>query len=142
MNRAQRRASKANGRRLMKQGWSAWEDKTFECRMRGIQNDCPGFISIMQNNLYTVQIFSHSAKIYEDAFANIGHLLVRRNDEGPIRSWSDMQRIKDELAGPERVAVEVYPERSNLVDQANNYHLWIFPEGYKLPFGLHLWGKS
>jgi hypothetical protein len=142
MNRSQRRASKANGRRLMKQGWSAWEDKTFECKMRGIDvASTPGFLRIMQNNLYTVQIFSHSAKVYPDAYADIGHFLVRRNDEGPIRSWSDMQRIKNELAGPDRVAVEVYPEESNLVDQANCYHLWIMPPDYKLPFGLHMWGK-
>jgi hypothetical protein len=48
-----------------------------------------------------------------------------------------MQRIKNELAGPERVAVEVYPPVSQLVDHANMYHLWVFEAGFALPFGLH-----
>lgn len=142
MNRAQRRASISHGRSLIKKGWSEWEDKTLEAQMRGIQVKAPGFLRIMMNNIYTVQIFYHEAKIYPDAYANIGHFVVRRNDEAPIRSWSDMQRIKNELAGKDRVAVEVYPSEETLVDQANNYHLWIMPLGYQMPYGLHLWGKK
>lgn len=30
--------------------------------------------------------------------------------------------------------------KSNLVDQANVYHLWVLPAGFQLPFGLHLPG--
>jgi hypothetical protein len=53
-----------------------------------------------------------------------------------VRSWADMQRIKNELVGPERVAVEVFPPVSELVDQANIAHLWVLPEGFALPFSL------
>jgi hypothetical protein len=49
-----------------------------------------------------------------------------------------MQRIKDTLAGPDRAAVEVYPPASEVVDQANMYHLWVLPPGARLCFGLHL----
>jgi hypothetical protein len=64
--------------------------------------------------------------------------MVRRHDAKPVRSWPDLQRIKDTLpvGGPERIAIEVYPRDSELVDDANMYHLWLLPEGFDLPFGL------
>ena len=49
--------------------------------------------------------------------------------------WRDMQRIKNELCGPERVAVEVFPPMSQLMDTSNQFHLWVYPEGYELNFG-------
>lgn len=64
------------------------------------------------------------------------HLFVRRHDSKAERSWPTLQRIKNELVGPERVAVEVFPAASQLVDEANMYHLWVLPDGMKLPFGL------
>ena len=45
-----------------------------------------------------------------------------------------MQRIKDEIAGQDATAVEVYPPHSEIVDQADMYHLWVLPE--PLPFSL------
>lgn len=49
-------------------------------------------------------------------------------------TWPEMQRIKDEIAGPEATAVEVYPPRAEIVDHADMYHLWVLPE--PLPFSL------
>lgn len=51
-------------------------------------------------------------------------------------SWKEKQRIKDELFGADRMAVEVYPRASQLVDAANIYHLWVFPVGFSFDFGL------
>lgn len=61
-------------------------------------------------------------------------LSVRRIDEEPIRDWADLQRIKDRLApdGQLRTAVEVYPPRLHIVDEANLYHLWVMPKGWVL----------
>jgi len=64
--------------------------------------------------------------------------MIRRHDEQPVHSWSDLQRIKNELIGNDRMAVEVYPREEDLVDSANMYHLWVFPEEMTLKFGLHL----
>lgn len=138
MNRTQRRASIANGRRMMKQGWTAWEDwtdryltmPTYVRRPNGIEK-------FWKNSLYTVQLFTKPSE-----WGDIKLLMVRRNDEGPIRSWSDMQRVKNELAGEDRIAVEVYPKEADLIDQANMYHLWVLPEGFNLPFGLHINAKG
>lgn len=66
------------------------------------------------------------------------HLSIKRLDRRPLgpERFRDFQRIKNELAGPEREAVEVYPAESRLVDTSNQYHLWVLPEGARLPFGF------
>ncbi len=33
-------------------------------------------------------------------------------------------------------AIEVFPPVSELIDEANAYHLWVFPPGTLLPFTL------
>jgi hypothetical protein len=63
------------------------------------------------------------------------HLAIRNFDQTDI-PWIDKMRIKDELCGKERFAVEVFPARSRLVDQVSMYHLWVYPEGYQPPFCL------
>lgn len=75
----------------------------------------------------------HSADLASDAPQDLkdAHRLANSSP-----SWSEKQRIKDELIGPERLAVEVFPPRSELVDQADAYHLWVLPEGFTLPFGV------
>ncbi len=49
----------------------------------------------------------------------------------------EKQKIKNELFGRESVAIEVFPAESHLIDQANSYHLWVLPEAFSLPFGIH-----
>lgn len=63
------------------------------------------------------------------------HLSIKRNDREPIREWRDLQRIKNELCGPEAEAVELFPAESRLTDEANQFHLWVFNRGYRFPFG-------
>ena len=72
--------------------------------------------------------------LYQTAWGPVTRLTVMRHDKHPVRSWLDLQRIKNEVAGPERVAVEVFPPEAELVDEANFYHLWVLPEGFELPF--------
>lgn len=40
------------------------------------------------------------------------------------------------VVGPERVAVEIYPAESDVMDQANMRHLFVLPEGTPPPFSL------
>lgn len=51
-------------------------------------------------------------------------------------SWPEMQRIKDEIAGPDATAIEVYPPKAEVVDEADMFHIWVLRG--KLPFGLHM----
>lgn len=64
------------------------------------------------------------------------HLSIKRLDREPIHDWRDLQAIKNDIAGPEREAIELYPAESRLVDQANQFHLWVMPEGAKLQIGF------
>jgi len=69
---------------------------------------------------------------------DIIHLSVKRRDKLPIHDWRDLQRIKNELVGPDNEAVEIYPAESRLVDTANQYHLWVFADpAIRLPFGFN-----
>lgn len=40
----------------------------------------------------------------------------------------------------DKTGIEVYPKESDLVDEANMYHLWILPKEMELPFTL--WKKG
>lgn len=65
----------------------------------------------------------------------VQHACIRNADSIDI-PWKEKQRIKDQIFGPERIAMEVFPKDSELVDEANMYHLWVLPQGMELPFGL------
>lgn len=62
------------------------------------------------------------------------HLSIKRRDRASMHDWRELQRIKNELVGPDAEGVELYPAESRLVDTSNQYHLWVFPK-FKFPFG-------
>jgi len=63
-------------------------------------------------------------------------LSIKTLDRSAWHDWRDLQRIKNELVGPEVEAVELFPAESRLVDGANQFHLWCFPE-WTFPFGFN-----
>jgi len=78
---------------------------------------------------------------YQVAVRELGeggvHLSIKRIDQGPVHDWRDLQRIKDELLGPECEAVELYPAQSRMVDGANQFHLWGHRSPtFRFPFGF------
>ena len=64
------------------------------------------------------------------------HAWIRTAAQATDLTWAEKQRIKDEVFGRERTAIEVFPPRSELVDAADLFHLWVFPPGFSLPFTL------
>jgi hypothetical protein len=78
------------------------------------------------NELYQVQV----GKCGPDN--SMLHLCIRRRDGGMFKDWRHFQQIKNELAGPEREAFELYPAESRLVDTSNKWHLWVLPEGVRM----------
>jgi hypothetical protein len=62
------------------------------------------------------------------------HLSIHRHDRRAVRDWRHLQSIKNEVAGAERSAVEVFPPESRLVDTSNEYHLWVMAEGVTIDF--------
>lgn len=63
------------------------------------------------------------------------HLSIHDRHRTPRHDWRDFQRIKNDLAGPEREAVELYPAESRVVDTANQFHLWVWPAGERIGLG-------
>jgi len=135
VNRAVRRATVALHRAATKLPWQPFEQESEVGRedLFARQRERVGdLLSVWKNNLYIVQIYRRALGVRSFAL----HLAIRRIDERPIEGWDDLQRIKDELAGPERVAVEMYPARSELMDQANMRHLFVLPDGEPAPFSI------
>lgn len=72
-------------------------------------------------------------------FGKIMQINIRRRDGNVIfRDWRHFQDIKNQLAGPECEAVELYPAESRVIDTANKYHLWCILDDTKgIPLGWH-----
>jgi len=69
-------------------------------------------------------------------WGKVEHACIRNKENTDI-SWSEKQRIKNEIFGNEAVAIEIFPKESELVDEANMYHLWILDsKSIKIPFSL------
>ena len=66
-------------------------------------------------------------------FSGARHLAVS-SLSGIRPTWPEMQRIKDDLAGPSATAVEVYPPQAEVVDEADMFHILVLPG--RLPFSL------
>ena len=64
------------------------------------------------------------------------HLSIRSIDNDHLaHDWRDLMRIKNELIGPDREAIELYPSMERIHDTANQFHLWVLPEGMLQPVG-------
>lgn len=87
------------------------------------------------NRAYTDGKYAVMVRTIDTPFGKVEHACIRNTGSTDI-PWKEKQKIKNELFGKERVAVEVFPRESELVDEANMYHLWVFQEGFSLPFGL------
>jgi hypothetical protein len=61
--------------------------------------------------------------------SDVQELSIKRHDKQWPNDWRDAMRIKNEIAGPEVEAVELYPAQDRIVDTANQRYLWCFPPG-------------
>jgi hypothetical protein len=66
--------------------------------------------------------------------AKTPHQACQRGFAKPV-TWDDLQAIKDHF-WPERIAVEVFPPKSKIVDVADMRWIWVLPKGAVLPFNL------
>jgi hypothetical protein len=96
--------------------------------------DCPeiGDDLIVLNSRYQVNVRYLGER---PVFGKVVHLSIKRRDKKPLRSWRELQRIKNEICGEGCEAVEIFPAESRLVDSSNQYHVYVF-ESYRLPFGF------
>lgn len=125
-NRAERR------RLAREQGRPA----TWEPRLSPKEAGKTGWLGEMDRH-YCDGKYSVMIRTISTPWGPVEHAAIR-NTGGTDIPWREKQRIKNEIFGPERVAVEVFPAVTELVDEANLYHIWIMPPGGRLPFGLHI----
>jgi len=50
------------------------------------------------NSRYHVFVREYESEVFQ---GRVTHLSIRRNDRKPVRDWRELQRIKNELCGPE-----------------------------------------
>jgi hypothetical protein len=89
---------------------------------------------IWGNDRYTAIAAPYSSE-QPEGLNGLVWLSIRRNDRKAIRDWRHLQWIKNEVAGPEREAMEIFPRESRLVDTANQYHLFVLPVGFDIGLG-------
>lgn len=131
MNRQQRRLTASKASKMVRLPWQPLE----YVPVGPYHPLAPGGLRrSFRNNVVSVQV-------YEDVHACsliglVTPIGIRRHDGGDRVLWSDMQRIKDELFGSDRVAIQVFPATEDLVDEANMYWMWLLPEGVRFHFKL------
>lgn len=80
------------------------------------------------------------SRLIRTKIGKVEHVTISKgtgtNDGSGEVSWSEKMRIKDELFGEDRFAVEIFPKRKNLVDVCDVYHLWVFDKKIEIPFGI------
>jgi len=65
-------------------------------------------------------------------------LTIKRHDRSAVRDWRHLQQIKNEVAGLDREAVELFPDEARLMDTSNQYWLWVAPAGDRFDLGFDL----
>lgn len=64
------------------------------------------------------------------------HLSIKRYDRAAVHNWRHFQQMKNEICGEFREAIELYPSEARVADNANQYHLFVLPEGVEVPIGF------
>ena len=100
---------------------------------------------IWMNDIYQVNLCRRTGPGWFDATeecysgspeenGEVAWLSIKRIDREPNHDWRDLQRIKNDICGPESEAIEIYPAESRLMDTSNQYHLFVFQ--HQIPIGF------
>lgn len=127
LSRNERRMALSNEARARRSGaWGEWEKLTFPAGSAACGGWAGEITTAFRNRVFSVLV--------RDVGFGVTHYAVSPlSEERP--TWWEMQRIKNDLAGSEATAVEVYPPASEVVDGADMFHIWVIPE--RLPFSLY-----
>jgi hypothetical protein len=105
--------------------WTKFENVTSQFPLS--QKDIDDGVQVWQNSKYVVQIDKDFVVPQEAGWPPMVHLSFKRHDRShEAHDWRDMQRIKNELVGPECEGVELFPSESRLIDTSNQYHMYVF----------------
>ena len=88
------------------------------------------------NDLYDVFVYKGMNKVPNGTGHDITWLSIKRLDRAPVQNWRHLQQIKNDVCGKQYTAIEIYPAERNLIDMANQYHLWVFTDGHTPAIGF------
>ena len=85
------------------------------------------------NDMYQVNIRKGSNTQYwfhfnADNINQYVYLSIKRRDKEAAFDLEHLQEIKDVLVGENLMAIELYPNQKRVLDTANQYHMFVFPE--------------
>jgi len=86
------------------------------------------------NDVYQVTLRRRPDAVF-GSHAGMIQLGVSTHDGTARHDWREFQAIKNQLAGPECEAFELYPADSRLLDPSNYYSLWCFPGVRRIKVG-------
>lgn len=124
------RAARAKRERGLLPPWTPFEEGTYP---PGVTKE-PQWRSTWVNSRYQVDVSVLRPNV--EGMPEMTVLSIKRRDKDWLRDWRDLQRIKNEILGPEWEAVELFPAESRLVDSSNQYWLWCLPPPHRFPFGM------
>jgi hypothetical protein len=79
-----------------------------------------------KNSFYTVFRKDLEPSVGSDSAVRLS---IKHNQGKAIREWKHLQRIKNELVGADREAVEIFPPESMVTSLDNEHHLFVTPVG-------------
>lgn len=88
------------------------------------------------NDLYSVTVRRWTE---DPVFGSRGGMIqigISALDGTSRHDWRDFQNIKNQIAGPECEAFELYPAERRLLDPSNYYTLWCFPGLKRIKVGI------
>ena len=93
---------------------------------------------IWMNDIYNVTVRKHKKDPVFGSEAGMIQLGISSHDGTAKHDWRDFQSIKNQLAGEECEAFELYPSEARLLDPSNYYTLWCFPGIRRLKVGQEI----
>jgi len=96
--------------------------------------DCP---ELWVNDVYTVTVRRYTTeRVFGVGRGGMIQLGISSHDGTARHDWRDFQAIKNQLAGEECEAIELYPAESRRLDPSNYYTLCGFPGIKRLRIGV------
>jgi len=93
----------------------------------------PGLFRVASNSRFLALLAWHPSAQPDGAVLLL--MLMRKDTKDGI-TWDELWNAKNALGFADHEAVELYPRVADLVNVANIRHLWVFPAGRLMPFGL------
>jgi hypothetical protein len=79
---------------------------------------------LWENSRYIAAVYPD--KRPHEGFPRVLHISFKHRLNIAITDFRDMQEIKNALVHKEAMAIQIFPAESQLVDMANQFHLWVF----------------